>query len=223
VKFGGPSPRTSRSRIMASESPRVAPVFPLLVLRTLRDLDRPEEYLEGEDVASSLPRRLGLSEVVRMQIQKYEAETKAGRLQPSREVEDLLRLMNRRPDAAEIFHLAGRRVAQHAWGERNGTLRGTVRFLPQPLARLVAHRAARRLLHRLAGEGGLRLRRWPVELTITDSITARADPEGAACAFYAGVLEELLRNYTGRSYRAHHASCAGRGDDACEWHLRLTS
>jgi hypothetical protein len=206
---------------MPLESRTVAPVFPLLLLRAMRDLDRPEEILEGEDVSVSLPRRLGLSDVVGQQIHKYEGELKAGRMQPASEVEDLLRLVIRRADAAEIFHAAGQSVARHAWGLRNRPLRTALRFLPQPLARLAANRAGRKLLKRLVGPGRLRLRRWPVELRIEDSLTARADPGGSACAFYGGVLEELLQLYTGRSYRAHHEKCEARGDEDCVWHVRL--
>jgi predicted hydrocarbon binding protein len=206
---------------MPPESRTVAPLFPLLILRAMRDLDRPEEILEGEDVSVSLPRRLGLSDVVGQQIHKYEVELKAGRMQPASEVEDLLRLVIRRADAAEIFHAAGQSVARHAWALRSRPLQTAIRFLPQPLARLAANRAGRKLLKRLVGPGRLRLRRWPVELRIENSLTARADPGGSACAVYGGVLEELLQLYTGRSYRAHHEECEARGDENCVWHVRL--
>lgn len=49
----------------------MTPVFPLILLETMRDMDRPEEYLEGEDVAVSMPRRLGLSDVIYTQIHRF--------------------------------------------------------------------------------------------------------------------------------------------------------
>lgn len=205
----------------ARSTPSITPVFPLLVLEALRDSDRPAEVLEGEDVTSSLPRRLGLSDVVMVQIRRFQGEVKARRLQRAADVEDLIRLVIRRPDAEEIFHEAGRRVARQAWAERSGVVRGALRFSPHPVARLAAARAGRRLLRVLTGPQGVSLRRWPVELRIHDSLTARADPGGAACIFYSGVLEEVLQLYTGRAYRAHHTRCEARGDEVCEWTVRL--
>ena len=56
----------------------ITPLFPLILLETLRDRDRPEEVLEDEDVSVSLPRRLGLSDVVMVQIRRFQEE----RLEP---------------------------------------------------------------------------------------------------------------------------------------------
>src|SRR5215207_6833047 len=86
----------------------VTPVFPLILLETMRDMDRPEEYLEGEDVAVSMPRRLGLSDVVYTQIHRFREEVKRKRMQTPAVVMDLVRLVIRRPDADEIFEEAGR-------------------------------------------------------------------------------------------------------------------
>ena len=40
----------------------ITPLFPLILLETLRDRDRPEEVLEDEDLTVRLPRRLGRSD-----------------------------------------------------------------------------------------------------------------------------------------------------------------
>src|SRR5690606_13525364 len=139
------------------------PVFPLLLLETMRDMDRPEEVLEDEDLTSSLPRRFGLSDVVLSQIRRFQEEVRQRRMQGVGQVEDLLRLVVRRPDAERIFEEAGRRMARHAWAQRSATARRMVRFLPRPLATQTAARAARRMLRTLTGDSRFAVNRWPAE------------------------------------------------------------
>lgn len=221
--------RTEQARTSArpggapSEAPSITPVFPLLLLETMRDMDRPEEVLEAEDVSTSLPRRLGLSDVVFVQIRRFQEEVKHRRMQRADQMEDLLRLVVRRPDAERIFEEAGRRMARHAWGLRSKAMRRMVRFLPRPLAAQAAARAARRMFRRLTGKGLVAVNRWPPELRIHDSLSARVDPGGAACAFYAGAFGELLQFYTGRSYRVKHLECQTRGAASCQWTLEVSS
>src|SRR5687767_4324843 len=102
--------RTSKRTAAGPHTPSVTPVFPLILLETMRDMDKPDEVLEGENLAISMPRRLGLSDVVYLQIHKFREETRKKRLQTPAVVEDLIRLVIRRPDADEIFEEAGRRV-----------------------------------------------------------------------------------------------------------------
>jgi predicted hydrocarbon binding protein len=203
--------------IAAGAGATVTPVFPLILLETMRDMDRPEEYLEGENIAVSMPRRLGLSDVVFTQIHRFKDEVKRKRMQHPDVVADLIRLVIRRPDADEIFEEAGRRVARHAWGERSGAFRRMVRFLPQGARQRSARKAAQRLFRQLSGTGSLDVTVKPVALSITNSITGQADPGGAACAFYAGVLSELVTQYTGRRHSARHDRCETRGGKSCEW------
>jgi predicted hydrocarbon binding protein len=203
--------------IAAGAIANVTPVFPLILLETMRDMDRPEEYLEGEDVALSMPRRLGLSDVVFTQIHRFREEVKRKRMQSPDTVADLIRLVIRRPDADEIFEEAGRRVARHAWQQRPAALRGGVRLLPQGAKQASARRAARRLIRQLAGAGEFSVSVKPVALSITGSLTAFADPGGAACAFYSGVLSELVSEYTGRRNSVTHARCEARNGRSCEW------
>jgi hypothetical protein len=121
--------------------PRITPVFPLLVLETMREHDRPVEVLEAEDLTLSMPRRFGLSEVVRVQIQRFQDAVRQRRLQLGSEVEDLVRLVVRRADAEEIFRDAGKRIARHDWTQRAGSLRKIMRFTPGPIGRITAQRA----------------------------------------------------------------------------------
>jgi bacteriochlorophyll 4-vinyl reductase len=210
-------PNTRAIRGATEDTPSVNPLFPLLLLETLRDMDRPEEVLEGEDLTASMPRRLGLSDVVFTQIHRFRGEVRRKRPQTAATVEDLIRLVIKRHDADEIFMEAGRRVARSIWEERSGAARRMVRLLPAALAARSARRAAARLFRQLQGTAWLEVRGRPPAVRMVGALTYRADPGGAACAFYAGALSELLREYTGKDHPVHHPSCQARGGDACEW------
>ncbi|MGZ7236654.1 hypothetical protein ACXWOK_10690, partial [Streptococcus pyogenes] len=69
--FTAKMPKTQAIRGVSDDTPSVTPLFPLILLETLRDMDRPEELLEGEDLTASMPRRLGLSDVVYLQIHRF--------------------------------------------------------------------------------------------------------------------------------------------------------
>ena len=210
-------PKTQAIRGVSDDTPSVTPLFPLILLETLRDMDRPEELLEGEDLTASMPRRLGLSDVIYLQIHRFREEVRRKRLQTPATVEDLLRLVIKRHDADEIFLEAGRRVAHRIWEERSRTSRRMVRVLPPALAVRSARRAALRLFKQMQGTAWLEVRGRPPAVTMISAMTTRADPGGAACAFYAGALQELLREYTGREHAVEHTRCQARGADACEW------
>lgn len=199
----------------------ITPLFPLLLLETLRDRDRPEEVLEDEDVTVSMPRRLGLSDVVGVQIRRFQEEVRARRLQSTPNVIDLMRLVVRRPDAAEIFSEAGRRIARQAWAQRSSTMRGVLRVMPNPLPRIAARRAAQRMFKQISGDSKLSVGRWPIDVRLRDSITARADPSGAACSFYSGAFAEIMELHTGKRYRVVHSDCISRGAGECQWSVEV--
>lgn len=206
-----------QDRTRGAHTPSILPVFPLLLLETMRDVDRPEEVLEGEDLAASLPRRLGLSDVVYLQIHRFREETKRKALQTPATVEDLIRLVDRRPDAPAIFEQAGRRVARWVWARRSAASRRAIAVLPWGLKQRWARAATRRLFAQLAGDGRVEVLERPVGARITGSLSARAESGGAACEFYGGVLAELMSHYTGRRHVAEHRVCEARGDGTCEW------
>ncbi|HEX2091439.1 MAG TPA: hypothetical protein VHG28_03515, partial [Longimicrobiaceae bacterium] len=188
------SPRQGTLPARAGEG-KITPLLPLILFETMRDMDRPEEVLEGEDLTVSLPRRFGLNDVVFTQIHRFREEVRRKRLQGEDEIENLIRLVIRRPDADEIFAEAGRRIARKAWEERSGALRGMVLRLPTSVALRIARRAAIRLFRQIVGEGKLHVSRRRVSIRISHSLTARADPGGAACALYAGAFAELMERY----------------------------
>lgn len=210
-------PTNLTARGAAPDVPCVTPLFPLLLLETMRDMDRPEELLEGEDLALSMPRRLGLSDVIYTQIHRFREEVKRKRVQTPATVEDLIRLVIRRPDAEEIFEEAGRRMARHAWSQRSGAFRRLARVMPAAMAQRSARVAALKLFRQLNGTATLDVLARPVGVLMRNTMTVRADPGGAACAFYGGVLSELMQEYTGKPHRAPHRECQAVGGKVCEW------
>src|SRR5690554_3605619 len=122
-----------------------------------------------------MPRRFGLSEVVRRQIAKFQEEVRQKRLQLPSQFEDLITLVIRRPDAEVIFLEAGRRVAVHFWRERGGMKRGLIGFLPRALSIIAAQRGGRRMFRQLVGPSRVRIQRKPLSLSIENTLTVRAD------------------------------------------------
>jgi predicted hydrocarbon binding protein len=210
-------PKTASARGVTQDTPCVVPTLPLELLETMRDMDRPEEVLEGEELSASMPRRLGLSDVIWLQIHRFREEVRRKRPQTPAAVEDLIRLVIRRPDADEIFMEAGRRVARRAWAEKTGVSRRALKLLPAGLRMRRARNAAERLFRRLNGPAELEVSGRPPVVRMTGAMTVRADPGGAACAVYTGVLEEIVREYTGKPHPVVHHICQARGEIVCEW------
>jgi predicted hydrocarbon binding protein len=208
------------SRGATDDTPCVLPTLPLELLETMRDMDRPEEVLEGEELAASMPRRLGLSDIIFMQIHKLREEVKRRRPQTPATVEDLIRLVIKRPDAEEIFREAGRRVARRAWDEKSDVSRRALRLLPAGVRMRRARAATERLFRRLNGTAWLEISGRPPAVRMVGAMTVRADPGGAACAVYTGALEEIVQEYTGKAHPVEHHSCQARGAGACEWAAR---
>lgn len=199
-----------------SRNGSVLPMLPLALLETVRSHDRPQEVLEDEDLTVSLPRRFGLSDVVLTQIRRYEAAVEAGRRIPLPEMMDLLRLVLRRPDAAEILMDAGRQVARWHFERVPATLARLAHTLPRGLALIGVRRSVRRMLRGVAGGTRTAVRK-PVAVSMGNSPTGRID--GTACVLYTGAIEELIRLYRGSTSRVVHSRCSARGDALCEWTL----
>lgn len=189
----------------------------LALLEAVRAHDHPGEVLEDEDLAVSLPRRLGLKGVVLSQIERYEKAHLAGRKVPVSDLSNLLRLVLRRPDAEAILRDAGRQVARFHYERLSRVRASMLRVMRGPFALGPVRRAARNMLRGIAGNGRPRLHGKPFVLRLPGSIAARLDP--IACVLYTGALEELILLYTGAARVLHHERCLARGDDVCEWVL----
>lgn len=194
----------------------VVPFLPLALLEAVRAHDLPPEVLEDEDVSVSLPRRLGLSDVVLTQIRRYEADVEAGRRVPLPDLIELVRLILRRPDAAEILMDAGRSVARWRYDRVPRGLAWYYRTVPRRMALMGVRRGVRRLMRAVTGSARITARK-PLVVALGNSPTGRLD--GTACVLYTGAIEELASLYTGRDQRVVHTRCTARGDAVCEWSL----
>jgi len=199
---GLPAPQGKR-RIQA----RVA----LALLEAMRDSDHPGEILDDENVTETLPRRFGLSGVVRSQIRLYEKEARKGRRIPQAEVVDLIRLVIRRPDADDLFFEVGRSLA--ATGEAPGWRR----IFPSRLAYAMARRQVARRLRSLFGGTMVRSAGVPFQIEATDSYLTIADPGGGACALVTGLTQAILETSGHGPVAVGHPECRARGAGRCLW------
>lgn len=194
--------------------------LPLAILESIRQHDRPTEVLEDEDLAASLPRRLGLTGVVESQIHRYRIARKRRERIPSSEVGDLLRLVLRRPDCEPILREAGHAVAQQYTRKLRSRLAAIGRFLPDALGTRLAAGALRRLLRRIGGGVPVRVYRNPLRVEMSGPVSARVDRYGVACILYSAAIEEAVRNVLGSTPHVDHNGCEARGDQTCAWEVQ---
>lgn len=191
---------------------RVAPEVALALLEVIRDQDLPGEVLADEDLTLTLPRRLGLSDVIEAQIRRYRDEMKRRRRVSDDEIHDLVRLVVRRPDSPDVFRLVGRRLAG-----MEGEGPGWRAYLPRRVAFALARRQARRRLKALFGRKLGEFLKGPLTLEGTDLLLIRSDPGGDACLLLDGLLSAVLERYAGPGVSVIHETCQARGHDTCRW------
>lgn len=181
----------------------------------MRDLDVPTELLEEEDTTVTLPRRLGLSDVVGRQIRSFREDARRGVRLTDPEIQDLFRLVIRRPDAEDIFFLAGQSLAgQSLAGSKRS---GWRRFLPKGMALALARTRVRRRLKALFGRRIGGLGRGAFSLEGRGLLFIEADPGGEACALVTGLCQSTIEQATGHKARVTHTLCQSRGDALCRW------
>lgn len=183
----------------------------LAVLEALRSQDLPPEILDDENVSVTLPRRLGLSDVIEAQIRRYRDEARRGRRIPEQEMQDLLRLVIRRPDSEDVFLAVGR--ALHRPVSR-GPLR---RAIPGPLTLRLARRRVEKRLRTLFGGSLVRKAGKGFAIEAEDEFLIASDPGGDACQLVTGLAGATLGSYTGDGSPVVHVSCIGTGGAACRW------
>lgn len=169
------------------------------------------EVMESEDPAVTMPRRLGLSDVVERQIRTYRRDVKEGSKLTDAEVCDLFRLVIRRPDSEEVFL----RVGQVLAGPRRPP--GWRRALPKAVGYAIARSKVRRRLKKLFGRRVGGFGRGSFLIEGRSLIFIEADPGGDACWFLSGFCQEMLEHAAGRPARLDHVRCQSRGDDVCRW------
>lgn len=188
------------------------PIVALRLLEVMRDLDAPPEILEDEDTAVTLPRRLGLSDVVGRQIRSYREDVRKGLHLTDAEIRDLFRLVIRRPDSADIFLKLGGTLAGKSSG--SGWWR---KMLPQGMVLALARTRVRKTLKSLFGRrvGGFGRGSFSVEGR--GLLFIEADPGGDACELVSGLCQGAIQLVSGRQALVTHTLCESRGDALCRW------
>lgn len=192
--------------------PRVAAQVALSLLEALRSVDSPGEKLENEVVARTIPRRLGLSEVVERQIELYRDHARKGRKLSDEELAGFTRLVNKRPDAAKVFCEMGVKLAE-------GHMPGRKWWLPRVLRFRMVRRATQRTLRKLFGQrvGGFVSGTFSLEVSVSPFV--QMDPSGDACELVTGFCEHAVRKGVGGDLKVVKHSCETRGDRVCKWSL----
>lgn len=196
-----------------ADPPRVQARVALVLLETLRSQDLPGEILDDEDLTLTLPRRLGLSDVIEAQIRRYRQEARRHRRIPLSEVVDLMRLVVRRPDSEEVFKVVGEGLttASEAPGWR--------KIYPRRLAFRLARTRIQRRLRVLFGSPVVRTVQTPFTLEALGDVLLRGDPGGDACAIVTGIAQSVLRAYGLGDATVIHSECRGRSQESCLWTL----
>lgn len=191
-------------------------VVALRLLEVMRDLDLPQEILEDEDPSRTMPRRLGLSDVVDRQIRTYREDVRRRVRLSDDEIRGLFRLVIRRPDSEQVFHQAGRLLAT---GSRS---LGWRRVLPRrarfALARVRTGRSLKGLFGRPIGGFG----RGAFVIEGRALFFIDCDPGGDACNLLSGFCQETLEHAIGGAAVVTHSMCQSRGDSLCRWEAEVS-
>ncbi len=190
--------------------------LPLSLLLAMRAHDRPGEYLEDESLTASLPRRLGLSDVVDREIRNYERAARRGRKADAADVANLVRLVLRRPDSEAILRDTGQRVATEYTRRVPQPWRRLAQALPARASVALARRAARRLFRRIVGDGAVEVAGQPPVVRVR-SVLSGLEPGAPVCVLYAAALEVIVLAYAGDRPRVEQQRCVAQGAGFCEW------
>jgi hypothetical protein len=183
----------------------------------MRGLDLPPEILEDEDPTRTMPRRLGLSDVVDRQIRTLREDVRRKVRLADEEVQGLIRLVVRRPDAQAVFVQAGRLLAE---GNRSA---GWRRALPKAMRFWLARSRARRRLQSLFGRPMGGFGRGPFVIEGRALFLIECDPGGAACHLLSGFCEDTIGQTLGATARVTHTACQSRGDSLCKWEAEVVA
>jgi len=201
--------------------PRVNARLPLSLLEAVRVMDAPEVDTETEYVQELRNKRLGLSDTVYQQIQRYSDAVKRGQGIWYAEATGLATLIGRRPDAAQLYLSAGQILAKEAFESISAAKRKTIRTLPN-FGRPLALRELRKIATTYF-RGTLSWSGGSVRLAVPVSVTVNSAPNSLGCTYYASALSELLKLLIDGEGPVEHERCLQRGDDVCEWRAEWRS
>ena len=207
--------RTERMEITESSvsgRQRVSALVALTFLEVIKASDRPFEVFEEEDTSITIPRRLGLSDVVERRIRNYREETKKGHKITDEEFGDLVRLVVRRPDARAVFLECGARLA--------GKPPRRPKLVPRGLGLALARRRVRKRLQALFGRrvGGFADGEFVLEGR--SLLFIQSDSGGDACSLLSGLCSATLSGSIEDPPTIVHIACEARGDAYCRWGIQ---
>lgn len=197
----------------------VQPGVALAILESLRVTDTPSETIDDEEFTQSLPRRLGLSEVIDTQIRRYTSMRDSGYTLDVSELNDLLRLIGRRPDAEAVFAAAGTRLARRHFDDQFVLTRASRRMFPAQVRERFMLRSAGRIARAVSPSSAVSTSQSPPELEVEDCVLSDVG-SGLACSMLTAAMQECLERYVKDGGLVQHESCKGRGSDACTWSVK---
>jgi len=205
-------PRAERTELresLTSGGQRVSAVVALTILEVIQASDRPFEVFEEEDTSITMPRRLGLSDVVERRIRNYRDESKRGSKISEEEFSDLVRLVVRRPDARAVFLECGARLA--------GKPPRQSKILPRKVGFALAKRKVGKTLRALFGRrvGGFSDAGFVLEGR--SLLFIQSDAGGDACSIVSGLCSATLGGSVQDPPTIAHIACEARGDAYCRW------
>lgn len=182
----------------------------------MRNLDTPIDDGLAELAHEMVAKRLGLSNTVAIQIERYGALAERQGTVPLDEAVSVFRLVGRRVDAQLVFSDAGRRTARYAARTSVALGRGVRRLAPGGLRCRLGVREAAKLSAKVL-DAELVSANPLAEARLILSMAARADALGDGCYFYGAAFAELLRLTCGFEGAMLHDACRANGDPACTW------
>lgn len=198
----------------------VRPVIALAILEALRSTDTPDEVLEDEAFAYSLPRRLGLNDVVENQMKRYADLRRRGQSLEVEELDSLVTLIGRREDARAVFNTAGSRLAADHFATQSIARRAGRTISPRLLKRLLLVRSMERIARAFSPGATIVTESAPPTLRIDGGVLANAGGEGAGCEMLTAAVRVATELYFGTNATVESVSCEGEGGDACVWIVR---
>jgi hypothetical protein len=191
---------------------RVSALVALTILEVIKASDRPFEVFEEEDTSITMPRRLGLSDVVERRIRNYREETKKGHKISDDEFVDLVRLVVRRPDARAVFLECGARLA--------GKPPRRSKFVPRKLGLAIVRRRVKKRLQALFGRRVGGFADGDFVLEGRSLLFIQSDSGGSACSLVSGLCSATLSATVDDPPTVVHVACEARGDAQCRWGIQ---
>ncbi len=198
--------------VLSGEKARVSSVVGLSLLEVIRALDLPTEILAAEDPTQTMPRRLGLSDVVDQQIRLFREQVRKRAKITDVEAQALFHLVLRRPDSEEAFLQAGELLVGNTKSPR-----GLSRLSSEKGLFTLSRRQVRRRLRTLLGRHIGGFAHGPFNLEAKGHFLLDMDPGGDACALVTGLSQAILSRNLRRPVRVSHTSCEARKQDLCRW------